>query len=117
MNQTEFLLQYGWLIALTVAVGVVSWAVLLLQALFHDKRIALIGVFGSLLVAFVAVFPELFSFATVLKVAATVFCAVFMLWFLLRNWNKAVVYLSVLGVVLSVGSGYWLYQSYQALGS
>lgn len=116
MTQSEVLITYGWLIALIVAVGVVSWTTLLLQAVFHDRRIALVGVFGSLLVAFVAVFPELTSITSVLKIAAALVCAIFMLWFLLKNFTKAVVYLSVIGVMFSVGTGCWVYQVYQSAG-
>ncbi len=116
ITQSEVLIQYGWLIAVVVSVGVISWTSLLLQAIFHDKRIALVGVFGSLLVAFVAVFPELISFVSQLKMVSAFICAVFMLWFLVKNHNKAKVYLPVLGVVFSAGIGYWIYQMYQAAG-
>ena len=116
MTQSQILLEYGWLIALTVGVGVVSWAALLLQALFSDQRIAMVGVFGSLLVAFVAVFPELTTFAGLLKTLSALVCAVFLLWFLYKNYNKPSVYLPFVGVLFSVGTGYWLYQSYQAAG-
>ena len=116
MTQSEVLIQYGWLVAVVVSIGVISWTSLLLQAIFHDKRIALVGVFGSLLVAFVAVFPELISFAGQLKMVSAFICAVFMLWFLVKNHNKAKVYLPVLGVVFSAGIGYWIYQMYQAAG-
>ena len=114
MSKGEVLIQYGWLIALVVLIGVISWTSLLLQAIFNDKRIALVGVFGSLLVAFIAVFPELTVFAGILKILAAIVCAVFLLWFLLKNYNKAAVYLPVIGVVFSVGTGYWLYQTYQS---
>jgi hypothetical protein len=115
MNQTEFLLNNGWLIALTVSVGVVSWAVLLLQAVFHDKRIALVGVFASLLVAFVAAFPQWLVMANWLKYLAGGLCLIFMLWVWLKNWNKASVYLPVLGVLISAAVGFWLQQQYQLL--
>ena len=116
MNQTEFLMANGWLIALTLSVGVISWAVLLLQAVFHDKRIALVGVFASLLVAFVAAFPQWLVMAQWLKYLAGLLCVGFMLWVWLKNWNKASVFLPVSGVVLSATIGYWLHQQYQMLG-
>jgi hypothetical protein len=115
MNQTEFLLANGWLIALAVSVGVISWTALLLQAVFHDKRIALIGVFASLLVAFVAVFPALLATAQWLKYLSALLCLVFMMWFWLTHWNKVSVYLPVLGVLSSAISGYWLWSQYTAL--
>jgi len=112
MTQGEILIQYGWLIALIVAVGVVSWVVILLQAVFHDKRIALVGVFGSLLVAFVAVFPELVPFALFFKVTAAVISSVFLLWFLMTHYKKPYVFLPIIGLGFSLGTGYWLYQMY-----
>ena len=115
MNQTEFLLANGWLIALTVSVGVVSWSVLLLQAVFHDKRIALVGVFASLLVAFVAAFPQWLVMANWLKYLAGLMCLGFMLWVWLKNWSKVSVYLPVLGVLISAAVGYWLHQQYVLL--
>ena len=115
MNQTEFLLANGWLIALTVSVGVISWAVLLLQAVFHDKRIALVGVFASLLVAFVAAFPEWLVMAQWLKYLAGWMCLGFMLWVWLKNWNKASGYLPVLGVLISAVACYWLRSQYLQL--
>lgn len=114
MNQTEMLLEYGWLIALTVAVGVVSWAFLLLQALFDDKRIALVGVFGSLVFSFLFAFPAFIPMAV--KVVATTLCVVFFLWFVIKNIRKPLVYLPALAVLLSAYSAYWLYQTYLLAG-
>ncbi|MFC3193926.1 hypothetical protein ACFODZ_06710 [Marinicella sediminis] len=116
MNQTEFLLANGWLIALAVSVGVISWTILLLKAVFDDKRIALVGVFASLLVAFIAAFPQWLVFATWLKYLAGVLCLVFMIWVWLRHWRKAGVYLPVMGVLLSSVAGYWLMTEYRLLG-
>jgi hypothetical protein len=114
MTQGEVLIQYGWLIALVVSVGVICWTSLLLQAVFQDKRIALVGVFGSLLVAYPAVFPDLVPVALIFKLFAALINIMFILWFLLKNYKKATVYLPVIGVIFSVGTGYWIYQTYQA---
>lgn len=114
MNQTEMLLEYGWLIALTVAVGVISWAVLLLQAVFHDKRIALVGVFGSLLFSFLFLFPQVIPITV--KYVAALICAVFFLWFVIKHFRKPFVFLPAIGVVISAISANWLYQTYQLAG-
>jgi len=114
MNQTEMLLEYGWLIALTVAVGVVSWAVLLLQAVFHDKRIAMIGVFGSLLFSFLFLFPQVIPLTV--KYSAALACAVFFIWFVIKHIRKPFVYLPAIAVIICGYSGYWLYQTYQLAG-
>ena len=107
MNQTEILLEYGWLIALSVAVGVISWTVLILQAVFHDKRIALVGVFGSLLFSFLFLFPKIFPMTV--KYGATLLCGVFFLWFVIKNFRKPVVYLPAFGVIICTASAYWLF--------
>ena len=112
MTQSEFLVHFGWLIALLVSVAVVSWVVLLLQAVFHDKRIALVGLFGSLLVAFWAIFPELVPVAVWFKAATAVVCLGFVLWFLVKNYERPVVYLPVVGLLLTTLVGYRLYQAY-----
>lgn len=114
MNQTEMLLAYGWLIALTVAVGVVSWAFLLLQALFADKRIALVGVFGSLLFSFLFLFPDVIPLTV--KYAATFICTVFFLWFVIKNISKPKVYLPAIAILLSLYSAYWLHNAYLLAG-
>ena len=114
MTATEFLYAYNWLIALTVMVGVISWSVLVLQALFHDKRIALIGVFGSLLFSFTFLFPQFIP--QLIKYSATVLCVLFFVWFVVKNYRKTEVYLSAFGVVLSTVTAYWLYQTYQSIG-
>ncbi len=113
MTPTEFLYANNWLIALTVAAGVIAWAVLILQALFHDKRIALVGVFGSLLFSFTFMFPAVIP--NLIKYAATGLCVLFFVWFLLRNFRKPVIFLSALVVIFSGVFGWWLYQTYQAL--
>ncbi len=114
MTSTEFLYTNNWLIALTVMVGVVSWSVLILQALFHDKRIALIGVFGSLLFSFTFLFPQIIP--QLIKYTATVLWVLFFVWFVIKKYRKTEVYLSAVGVVLSTVTAYWLYQTYQAIG-
>ncbi len=114
MTQTAWLVNYHWLIALTVAVGVISWVVLLLQALFHDQRIALVGVFGSLLFSFTFLFPQFIPLA--IKYSAATLCAVFVLWFGLKHWQKPYVYLPALGVVMSSVSAWWLYHNFPAGG-
>lgn len=113
MTTTEFLHNNNWLIALTVAVGVISWSVLILQALFNDKRIALVGVFGSLLFSFTFLFPEFIPH--LIKYSAAVLCLLFFVWFLIKHVKQPVVYLAAIGVVLSSLSAWWLYQGYQAL--
>ena len=115
MTPAEFVIQFGWLIALTVAVGVISWVVLLLQALFHDKRIALVGVFASLLFSFTFLFPQVIPFT--IKYTATVLCGVFLLWFSWLHFKKVYVWLPVTGIVLSGACAYWLYQMYQTAGT
>lgn len=112
MSQGELLIEYGWVIALIVSIGVISWTVLLLQALMHDKRIALVGVFGSLLVAFVAVFPDLIPFADGFKLAAGVVCMLFLLWFVFNHIKRPVVFLPLIGLALSALVGFRLYQAY-----
>lgn len=114
MTKAEFLLQYNGLIALTVGVGVISWTVLILQALFHDKRMALVDVFGSLLFSFTFLFPRFIP--QLIKYTATTVCLLFFIWFVLKNFRKAEVYLSAMGVVLSWVAGYWLYDVYQSAG-
>ncbi|MCB1583916.1 MAG: hypothetical protein R3E90_11695 [Marinicella sp.] len=114
MNQTEMLLEYGWLIALTVAVGVVSWVYLLLQAVFEDQRIAMVGVFGSLLFSFLFLFPQVVP--KTVKYGATFICAVFFLWFVIKNITHLKVYLPALLILLSLYSAYWLQKTYQAAG-
>jgi len=116
MTQRDVLIQYGWLIALIVSIGVVSWVVLLLQAVFHDKRIALVGVFGSLMVAYPAVFPELVPFAILFKIIAALINLVFIIWFLLTHYKRPFVFVPVIGLVFSLGMGYWLFQMYQSAG-
>ncbi|MGJ8662250.1 MAG: hypothetical protein ACSHWU_01310 [Marinicella sp.] len=113
MTKLEVLNQYGWLIALTVSVGVISWTGLLLQALFHDKRIGIVGVFGSLLVAFIAVFPQWVPYADFFKVLTAIVCVIFIVWFLFTHFKKPAIFLPVIGIVFSLSVGYWLYQSYQ----
>ncbi|WP_223787743.1 hypothetical protein [Marinicella meishanensis] len=113
MTQAEFLVEFGWVIAVVVSVGVISWAILLLQAVFHDKRIALVGVFGALLVAYPAVFPELVPVAVVFKYVAAGINLLFLGWFLLTQYKKPVVYLPVLGLLLCALVGYRLYEAYQ----
>ncbi len=112
MTKSELLIEYGWVIALLVSVGVISWVVLLIQALMHDKRIALVGVFGSLMVAFIAAFPELLPFATGFKWAAAVVCLLFLLWFVFTHIKRPVVYLPLVGLALTALVGYRLYQAY-----
>ena len=111
MTQAEWLLHYNWMIALTVAVGVISWVVLILQAVFNDKRIALIGVFGGLLFSFTFLFPSIIPL--LIKYSATALCVLFFVCFVIKNYRQAAVYLSATGVLLSSACGYWLYQSYQ----
>lgn len=113
MTPTEFLYTNNWLIALTVAVGVIAWAVLILQALFSDKRIALVGVFGSLLFSFTFLFPAIIPL--IVKSVATALCLLFFAWFLINNFKKPVVYIAAIGVLMSAYSGWWLYDNYQAL--
>lgn len=113
MTAADFLQSNNWMIALTVAVGVISWAVLILQALFNDKRIALVGVFGSLLFSFTFLFPAVIP--QLIKYTATLLCFVFFVWFLIKHVKKPVVYMAALGVMFSSVSGWWLYQGYQAL--
>lgn len=112
MTKGDLLINYGWLIALIVTVGVVSWTVLLLQALFYDKRIALVGVFGSLLVAFIAVFPELVPVVVGFKIIAALINLIFILWFLFLHYKRPSVFLPVIGMGLSVLVGFRLYQAY-----
>ncbi len=114
MTAAEWLLQYNWMIALTVGVGVISWVVLILQAIFHDQRIALIGVFGSLLFSFTFLFPQIIP--QLIKYSASALCMLFFIWFVIKNRRKTEVYLSAIGVVLSSASGYWLYLSYSLAG-
>ncbi len=95
MTLADVMIQYGWLIALLLTVSVISWSVLLLQALFYDKRIALVGVFASLLVAFIAVFPELVPVAGLTKLFAVVLCLGFMLWFFIKQYHKPYVFMPV----------------------
>ncbi len=113
MTQAEFLNHYAWLIAILLTTGVVSWAVLLLKALFYDKRIALIGVFGSLLVAFLAVSPELVPFADIAKMVAAAVCLLFFLWFVLANIKQPAVFLPAIALILTLLVSYRLYQAYQ----
>lgn len=113
MTPSDFLYANNWLIALTVMVGVISWAVLVLQALLHDKRIALVGVFGSLLFSFTFLLPEIVP--EMIKWLAAIICVLFFIWFLLKNYTQPAVYLSALGIVLSSVSAWWVYSGYQAL--
>ena len=117
MTQAEFLVEFGWVIALVVSVGVICWAILLLQAVFHDKRIALVGVFGALLVAYPAVFPELVPVAVVFKYVAAGINLLFLGWFLLTQYKKPAVYLPVVGLLLCALVGYRLYEAYQLAGA
>ena len=110
MSKGEVLIQYGWLIALVLGIGTISWVVLILQAIFHDKRIALVGVCGSLLFSFTFLFPQLIPL--LIKFSATALCVLFFIWFVIKNYHKKEVYLSALGVVLSTAAAFWLYQSY-----
>ncbi len=104
------MIQYGWLVALLLVVAVSSWLVLLLQALFHDRKIALVGVFASLLVAFVAVFPELGGMAKVIKAAAAGLCVAFLLWFLIKQYHRPYVYLPVMMLLLCAATAGFLWQ-------
>jgi hypothetical protein len=72
-------------------------------------------VFVILLVAFIAAFPQWLVMATWLKYLAGVVCLVFIIWVWLNNWNKASVYLPVLGVVISAAMAYWLRTHYLQL--
>lgn len=113
MTATEFLQSNSWLIALTVAVGAIAWTVLILQALFNDKRIALVGVFGSLLFSLTFLFPE--TIPQIIKYTATTCCLIFFIWFLVKHMNKPLILTAAIGVVLSTFSGWWLYKNYQLL--
>ncbi|TDR22535.1 hypothetical protein [Marinicella litoralis] len=109
MSKEALLIQYGWLIALLLTIGVSSWAVLLIQALFQEKRIALMGVFGSLLFAFVAVFPNLGPFAAFIKIIATAICLLFMVWFYIKKFNQPYVYMPLLLLLVCGLTAFWLY--------
>lgn len=104
------MIQYGWLVALLLVLSVSSWLVLLLQALFHDKKIALVGVFASLMVAFVAVFPELGVMANTIKIAAAGFCVLFLLWFLTKQFRQPYVYVPVMILLCCAVMAWWLWQ-------
>lgn len=106
---TDNIIAYGWIVTLVVCGIVVSWAIILLQAIFSDIRIAMVGLFGglaaSLAMLFSAFISELFlAIACVVNVA-------FVGIYLFKNIKSPVVYISSSVFVFCAIVGGWLYLS------
>lgn len=98
-------------IAVAATVGIVSWAIILLQAFFHDVRIALVGLFGALLAAYAYYFSDLAG--DIVRVFAALINLGFVGWFLVKNVKKLSVWLPVSLFLVSTGLCVYLLRSYE----
>lgn len=96
--------------ALAVTAGIVCWAVILLQAFFHDMRIAIVGLFGALLAAYAYFFSE--TGGEIVRVIAAVINFGFVIWFLIKNIRKWSVWLPVSLFIISAGTVMYFLKSY-----
>ena len=101
--------QFGWMLMITVSALSISWVVLFLQAIFHDKRIALVGMAGLVIGGISLAFSK--TLGHILLSVSVVVSLVFVIWFLLKNFRSPVVYICAPIFILSLMAGIWLYMS------
>jgi hypothetical protein len=104
----EILVTYGWAFVVLLAACACAWAVLIVQALLYDRRIALVGLAGSVMASLAMLVSGRLS--QLIGVTAGALAVIFLLWFMLRYWRRAFVYVP-LGVILicaATGAGLYL---------
>jgi hypothetical protein len=109
----ELFQTFGMVLAGSGAVAAISWTVLLLQAYFHDRRIALVGLFGSMLAALVYVFLQ--DAGKIIGLSVGVAAAVLFSLYLLRHIRRPSVYLPALTLLVSSALTIWAYRSLDAM--
>ncbi len=100
-------------LAVSGAVAAISWTVLLLQAYFHDRRIALVGLFGSMLAASVYVFLQ--DAGAVLGMSVALAAAVLFALYLFRHIRSPSVWVPALSLLVSSALTVWAYRSLNAM--
>lgn len=99
--------MFAWGFAISVIGLIASWAFLVIQAFFHDKRIAFTGVFGGALAALaMAVSPRL---SHALLYAAGVLCLGFLIWFVARHYKRVAISGATAAWILCAAVAYWCY--------
>lgn len=99
-----------WLVAVVIVGLSSSWFVLVMQAFFDDKRIALVGFSGGALAALSMALSETLAHI-ILSIAAVVNLG-FIAMFLWKNYKKPVIYLTSLVFVASLLGGVWLFSTF-----
>lgn len=100
-------------LAASGAVAAISWTVLLLQAYFHDRRIALVGLFGSMLAALVYVFLQ--DAGKIIGMGVGLAAAMLFSLYLLRHIRSPSVWIPAVCLVVSSALTIWAYRSLDAL--
>lgn len=97
----------AWILALLVMAVACAWAVLLLQALFHDRRIAIVGLIGAVSASLLTVVSGRLATAVLLVVGVA--NAAFLVWFIVRHWRRPFVYLPIAVLIVAAAAGGWMY--------
>lgn len=93
------------IMAIAVTVGAVSWAVIMLQAFFHDRRIAIVGLFGALLASYAYFFAA--EAGQVVRMLAGIINLGLIFWFLVTNIRRISVWIPVSALFASVGIAWY----------
>ncbi len=98
--------------AVSGSAAAVAWTVLLLQAWFADRRIALVAILGTLVATGVSVFAE--DAGRTVALAAVAVAAVLFLFWLATHLRKASVWIPAAVFAVSAAAAVWAYRSLAA---
>lgn len=106
MNSDQ-ILPFAWGFTLSMTVMVITWVILVMQAFFHDKRIALIAVFGASVAALAMAVSASLSYGLLYLVGAG--SIGLLLWFVIKQLYKPAMMVCTGLFCLSAILSYWFY--------